>query len=144
MNTFVLLHLTFNTCLFICNGYLFHSAMPKKVEKASALRLFAVRLSKIGGMTYKGKVILSPYNFWLRRLDLNQRPSGYEPDELPSCSTPRYIWSTFVHFIVSAFIIITISNRFVNTFAVIIFFKNHFIYFLILNFTLNIKSYKEN
>ena len=24
-------------------------------------------------------------------LDLNQRPSGYEPDELPSCSTPRYI-----------------------------------------------------
>ena len=29
---------------------------------------------------------LSP---WLRGLDLNQRPSGYEPDELPDCSTPR-------------------------------------------------------
>jgi hypothetical protein len=27
---------------------------------------------------------------WLRGLDLNQRPSGYEPDELPGCSTPRY------------------------------------------------------
>src|SRR5690606_11536326 len=29
----------------------------------------------------------------LRGLDLNQRPSGYEPDELPGCSTPRqYVW----------------------------------------------------
>ena len=27
--------------------------------------------------------------FTLRGLDLNQRPSGYEPDELPNCSTPR-------------------------------------------------------
>ena len=27
---------------------------------------------------------------WLRGPDLNQRPSGYEPDELPNCSTPRY------------------------------------------------------
>ena len=26
---------------------------------------------------------------WWRGPDLNQRPSGYEPDELPSCSTPR-------------------------------------------------------
>ncbi|WP_439840879.1 hypothetical protein, partial [Aeromonas veronii] len=24
---------------------------------------------------------------WLRGPDLNRRPSGYEPDELPSCST---------------------------------------------------------
>ncbi len=28
---------------------------------------------------------------WLRGLDLNQRPSGYEPDELPGCSTPRKV-----------------------------------------------------
>ena len=27
---------------------------------------------------------------WLREPDLNRRPSGYEPDELPSCSIPRY------------------------------------------------------
>ena len=26
---------------------------------------------------------------WLRGLDLNQRPFGYEPNELPDCSTPR-------------------------------------------------------
>ena len=31
--------------------------------------------------------------FWLRGLDLNQRPSGYEPDELPGCSTPRQLCS---------------------------------------------------
>jgi hypothetical protein len=27
---------------------------------------------------------------WLRGLDSNQRPLGYEPNELPGCSTPRY------------------------------------------------------
>ena len=28
----------------------------------------------------------------LRGPDLNQRPPGYEPGELPDCSTPRYKW----------------------------------------------------
>ena len=31
------------------------------------------------------------FRSWLRGADSNHRPSGYEPDELPDCSTPRRI-----------------------------------------------------
>ncbi len=30
----------------------------------------------------------------MRGQDLNLRPSGYEPDELPDCSTPRHYESS--------------------------------------------------
>ena len=37
----------------------------------------------------EGFFIQSLFEFWLRGPDLNQRPLGYEPNELPDCSTPR-------------------------------------------------------
>ena len=33
---------------------------------------------------------------WLRGLDLNQRPLGYEPNELPDCSTPHWQYNQSV------------------------------------------------
>ena len=35
--------------------------------------------------------MLPTLNVWSRGQDLNLRPSGYEPDELPDCSTPQYV-----------------------------------------------------
>ena len=31
---------------------------------------------------------------WLRGMDLNHRPLGYEPNELPDCSTPQSDFSS--------------------------------------------------
>jgi hypothetical protein len=37
----------------------------------------------------KEKGLIKPLN-WLRGRDLNPGPQGYEPCELPDCSTPRH------------------------------------------------------
>ena len=40
----------------------------------------------------EGRPILSglcSWKLWLRGMDLNHRPLGYEPNELPGCSTPQ-------------------------------------------------------
>ena len=51
-----------------------------KMKKISNKILIAIKKDHKCGLFFK----------WLRVMDLNQRPSGYEPDELPDCSNPRY------------------------------------------------------
>ncbi len=51
--------------------------------------------------------------YWLRGLDLNQRPLGYEPNELPDCSTPRLIESVVTYYN----IIKILSTHFLNHFS---------------------------
>ena len=58
---------------------------------------------------------------WLRELDLNQRPSGYEPDELPNCSIPRY-FTVFLLPSPECLFIISQMNVNVNTFFAIFLF----------------------
>ena len=42
-----------------------------------------------GAASANSLVVVFVREFWLRGQDLNLRPLGYEPNELPGCSTPR-------------------------------------------------------
>jgi hypothetical protein len=54
--------------------------MLNRYEEAKSARPIVTNLSPEG---------LATLEFWLRGRDLNPRPLGYEPNELPDCSTPR-------------------------------------------------------
>ena len=54
-------------------------------NRTSDTRIFSPLLYQL---SYLG--LYTIYLCKLREQDLNLRPSGYEPDELPDCSTPRY------------------------------------------------------
>src|ERR1700694_480336 len=63
------------------------SPWPRQYLQASSPDQPAPRMSTSSGGTLSCLSIDS--RGWLRGLGLNQGPSGYEPDELPGCSTPR-------------------------------------------------------
>ena len=73
----------------------FSSAAPKKLFLAALsprpdFRVIELRSSAASVIKNRLDLFRSSL-FWLRELDLNQRPSGYEPDELPDCSIPRHV-----------------------------------------------------
>ncbi len=49
-----------------------------------------VRKSEKKALTLQSQELRMRWLLWLRGVDLNHRPLGYEPNELPDCSTPHF------------------------------------------------------
>ena len=55
-----------------------------------------------GRRIYSSKLLFLLDIWWLRGQDLNLRPLGYEPNELPGCSTPRLSLKVYPRFVACA------------------------------------------
>src|SRR5881397_1759826 len=70
------------------------SQNPAEILRGGTVWSGYLRLDGVGGgLCLKTENPLLPEGLvrfhWLRGQDLNLRPLGYEPNELPDCSTPR-------------------------------------------------------
>ena len=80
----VLYHLSYTP---VSSNMLIIKENAQNRNRTSDTRIFSPLLYQL---SYLGIHHISYCQCKLRGQDLNLRPSGYEPDELPDCSTPRY------------------------------------------------------
>ena len=69
-----------------CESCFWATKNAQSRNRTSDTRIFSPLLYQL---SYLGIHHISYCQCKLRGQDLNLRPSGYEPDELPDCSTPR-------------------------------------------------------
>src|SRR5262245_17262138 len=63
---------------------------PKERGKRSARTLKRGAAAPRELLPIVSRFVSRRFKMWLRGRDLNPRPLGYEPNELPDCSTPRH------------------------------------------------------